>query len=306
MRIQPPPMQLMPVFEAAARLQSFKLAATDLNVTPSAVSQQIKTLEGLLDAELFHRHPRAVVLTEVGQRYFELATDIMQRYRNGHRAIREALTTPMLRVSAMTLVAHDLLIPALPEFSRRQPDIDIRIEASEALVDLDGDRDDIAVRIGDGNWPGLVCNKLCDLSVTVVAEPKLMKQIAANKPSPLAGVTLIHSRTHVDDWQQAAKLLDLDLSSNKQLYFNDSFSALAAAESGLGVSLALLPLMQARIDRGTLRSLSSETFPVPQACWVVYAAKAKSNPALEPAIEWLTELFSGLNEQISVGKPSTF
>ena len=142
MRSQPPPMQLMPAFEAAARLQSFKLAATELSVTPSAISQQIKTLEGLLDAELFHRHPRAVVLTETGQRYFELATDIMQRYRSGHRAIREALTTPMLRVSAITLVAYDLLIPALPEFSRRQPDIDIRIEASESLVDLDGDRDD--------------------------------------------------------------------------------------------------------------------------------------------------------------------
>lgn len=298
MRSQPPPIQLLSPFEAAARLQSFKLAAIELSVTPSAISQQIKSLEGLLGTELFHRYPRAIVLTDIGRHYFELATDIIQRYRSGHRTIREGMTTPVLRVSTTTLIAYDLLIPALSKLSLRQADIDVRIEASESLVDLDADRDDIAVRIGDGNWPGLICQELCSLSVTTVAAPGLLKHFDFTEPfdpQSLIGMPLIHSRTHVNDWEEASTLFGVDLSQNKQLYFNDSFSALAAAESGLGVSLALLPLMQTRIDKGTLCRLDNRELPVPLSCWVVYAPKARNNPGLMPAIAWLEGLFKDLN-----------
>jgi len=105
-------MQFLPAFEAAARLTSFKLAAEELNVTPSAVSQQIKGLEQLLGHTLFVRHPRAVELTRVGLRYYELVSEVMQHYREGHRAISNDLRTPTLRISAMTLVAYDLRKPS--------------------------------------------------------------------------------------------------------------------------------------------------------------------------------------------------
>ena len=108
MRTQPPPMQFLPAFEAAARLASFKLAAEELNVTPSAVSQQIKGLEQLLGHALFVRHPRAVELTRVGLRYYELASEVMQRYRDGHRAISNDLRTPTLRSGAVMPAACPL------------------------------------------------------------------------------------------------------------------------------------------------------------------------------------------------------
>ncbi|MDC0663685.1 LysR substrate-binding domain-containing protein [Marinobacter sp. SS21] len=297
MRSQPPPMQFLPAFEAAARLSSFKLAAEELNVTPSAISQQIKGLEQLLGHPLFVRHPRAVELTRVGLRYFELASEIIRRYRDGHRAISNDLRTPTLRVSAMTLVAYDLLIPALPRFNIAHPNIDLRIETSELPVELGTERDDIAVRVGPGNWPGLTAHKLCDLSVTVVdngADPDLAPLRPADT-NQLARLTLIHSRTHVDDWAQAAQAMGIDLSANPQVFFNDSFSAVAAAEAGSGVALGLLPIIQKRIDGGSLRSLLARPIPIGMGIWLVYPPALEEHPGLPAARQWLEDTLGGLS-----------
>ncbi len=290
-------MQFLPAFEAAARLASFKLAAEELNVTPSAVSQQIKGLEQLLGHALFVRYPRAVELTRVGLRYYELASEVMQRYREGHRAISNDLRTPTLRISAMTLVAYDVLIPALPRFNITNPDIDLRIETSELPVELGTERDDIAVRVGPGHWPGVTAHKLCDLSITVVddgADPH-QAPLRPGNTEQLSQLTLIHSRTHMNDWAEAARAMGVDLSKNPQLYFNDSFSAIAAAEAGSGVALGLLPIIQKRIDAGNLRALLPRPFPIDMGIWLVYPPALEEHPGLGPARQWLEETMGGMS-----------
>lgn len=290
-------MQFLPAFEAAARLASFKLAAEELNVTPSAVSQQIKGLEQLMGHALFTRHARAVELTRVGLRYYELASDIMQRYREGHRAISNDLRTPTLRISAMTLVAYDLLIPGLPRFNIAHPDIDLRIETSELPVELGTERDDIAVRVGPGHWPGLTAYKLCDLSVTMVddgADPG-RAPLRPGDVEQVSKLTLIHSRTHVDDWAEASRAMGVDLSKNPQLFFNDSFSAIAAAEAGSGVALGLLPIIQKRIDAGNLRALLPRPFPIDMGIWLVYPPALEEHPGLPAARQWLEKTIGRLS-----------
>lgn len=298
MRVQPPPMQLLPAFEAAARLSSFKLAAEELNVTPSAISQQIKVLEQLLGHGLFVRHPRAVELTRVGLRYFELASEVIQLFRSGHRAISNDLRKPTLRISAMTLVAYDLLIPALPGFNAAHPNIDLRIETSELPVELGTEQDDIAVRVGPGNWSGLTAHKLCDLSVTVVDNGTYLNRVPLHPADTeqLSQLTLIHSRTHVDDWSQAAQAIGVDLSANPQLFFNDSFSAIAAAEAGSGLALGLIPIIQRRINAGTLRPLLPQPLPVGMGIWLVYPPTLEDHPGLPAAREWLQNTLGRLAE----------
>lgn len=294
MREIPPPIQLLPAFEAAARLSSFKLAAHELNVTPSAISQQIKTLESLLEHDLFVRHPRAVELTRVGRLYFELTNDIITRYREGHRAINNELRTPTLRISAMTLVAYDILIPELPRFHLAHPEIDLRIETSEQLVELGTERDDVAVRIGTGDWPGLEKFKLCDLNINLVGNDKQHPLPTNFNSKKFKEVTLIHSRTHVDDWAEVARVLGLDLSNNPQVFFNDSFSAIAAAEAGSGVAIGLFPILQKRLNAKKVKALLPQAAPLDMSCWLVYPPALTQHPGLPAVKAWLTECFQKL------------
>ena len=114
----------------------------------------------------------------------------------------------------------------------------------------------------------------------------------------LSKLTLIHSRTHVNDWAEAALAMGIDLSRNTQLYFNDSFSAIAAAEAGSGVALGLLPIIQKRIDAGNLRVLLPRPVPINMGIWLVYPPALEEHPGLAAARQWLEETMGGMSKTL--------
>src|SRR4029450_7126486 len=150
-----PPLIAVRYSEATARHLSFTKAAQELHVTHSAISHQIKALEEWLGVPLFRRLTRSLMLTEAGQSYAQPVRESLEKLGEASRALRSREQTGSLTVSVMPSFAAKFLVPRLGGFRRAHPDIDVRISASERLVDFAREDVDVGVRSGRGNWPGV-------------------------------------------------------------------------------------------------------------------------------------------------------
>jgi len=303
MKLSPPPIQLLPAFEAAARHLSFKKAAEELHVTPSAVSQQIKTLEQWLEDALFKRESGGVILTPVGQDMYRLAQTVLDKYRHGYSDIYQQQAKPIVRISSIAYVAQNILIPALPEFQKTYPDIDLRIESSESLVDFDKDWVDFGVRIGigednklsaKGQWTGLESIELTNLTATMLAAPSFIEANPLIKLDDVASWPLIHSRTNYDDWKMFEKLFSVDLSESRHIYFNNYLSAVTAAENGMGVMLGMLPLSNPSLKNNRLAKIIEHEGPINQGCYLVYPPEKSEKAEFEIIKNWIQQVMADL------------
>src|SRR5579862_2207644 len=148
------PLSAIRVFEAAARLLSFTRAAEELGITQAAVSWQVKALERRLDQPLFRRLPREVALTPAGERLGRAATDAIGLLRSAISDISDS-GEGVLAISTMQTMATQWLAPRLGSFQLAHPKIAVRLESSSQIVDLTHDGFDVALRSGQGDWPGL-------------------------------------------------------------------------------------------------------------------------------------------------------
>jgi LysR family glycine cleavage system transcriptional activator len=294
MRQAPPPIQLLPAFEAAARLESFSKAAQELNVTTSAVSQQIKTLEGLIEAPLFRREGRRTTLTEAGRQYAQTAHKVLDEHRRGYAELVRNQGSPVVRISTTAQIAFDVIIPALPDFQNQHPDIDLRVETSDKVVDFESDRSDAGIRVGFGEWPELNSQLLCKAVGVPVCAPDIHAKIEAAGISETSRSTLIHGRSTSNDWALAAELLGFSLNPQRQLYFENQFAALTAAESSLGIAIGVKPIVNHRLQNGRLKQLFGAAGEVPMGVYLVSPKHSQPSKAHQQAYEWLQQLFSKL------------
>lgn len=273
-----PPLQLLPAFEATARLQSMSRAAQELNLTASAVSQQIKQLESAMEVQLFHRLTRRIELTEAGEMFFKVATRTLRAYRQGHAEMRNKFARPVLRISCLPTVAHQLILPALASFHEAFPGIDLRLDARMDVVDFDVDPIDAAVRTGMGNWPGLVALPLAPCHGTLVASPALLQRQPVMSMADLRHHVLIHPRITTgdrDDWDIVAEVLQVPRIERKgDLMLDSDLAGLQAAEQGLGVTMGFTPTIDEWLRSGRLTALVP---PVPMAVshYFVYRESAE-------------------------------
>ena len=254
-----PPLNALRAFESAARHRSFSRAANELNVTPAAISHQIKALEDFLGVALFRRDKRTLMLSSAGQ-------SLLPGVSKGFAAIRDAMAsfyvydqTGMLTVSVPPSFAANWLMHRLEHFNRAHPEIDVRISSSMELVDFARDSIDIAVRYGDGRYPGLVAEHLLSDSVVPVCSPRLLQgDKPLRVPDDLRHFTLLHDDRHRNDvtfpnwgiWLNAAGVTNVDPSHG--LRFDAASSVQAAAVEGIGVALGRTSLMADDISAGRL------------------------------------------------------
>ncbi|QNA83637.1 transcriptional regulator GcvA [Sphingomonas sp. So64.6b] len=248
-----PPLAALRAFEAAARHLSFRKAAEELAVTPTAISHQIRLLEEVLGMALFVRQVRRVGLTEAGRRLYPTL-------RDGFDAFAQAIAdlSPQRRRKAVTLTATTLftarrLLPALDSFRSDHPQFDLRLHASDELVDLASGVADIAVRYGAGPFNGLVAEPLLSECFGILCSPGLQ----LSSPEDLKRATLLHvewSRPDLaPDWRRWAKLAGMaDLAVEKGPRFNHDGHVLQAAVAGHGVAISSLVLAAPEIDAGLL------------------------------------------------------
>jgi LysR family glycine cleavage system transcriptional activator len=256
-----PPLNGLRAFEAAGRHLSFSKAAQELNVTPAAISHQIKGLEDHLQVQLFRREPRALLLTDAGQRAlpeiraaFEQLAEAVEGLRDAGEASQHVLT-----VSAVPSLSAKWLVPRLDRFRRQHPEIDVRLDATGTLVDFSREQDiDLGLRYGTGDYPGLETIRLAPGDVVPVCTPEVANaDPPLRRPEDLATRTLIHTRwgsgaTDPDwgEWLRSAGVPDVD--SRRGPRFNHSEYALQAAMQGQGVALVMRVLVEDDLAAGRL------------------------------------------------------
>ncbi|MDX1571954.1 MAG: LysR substrate-binding domain-containing protein [Xanthomonadales bacterium] len=293
MRKRLPSLNLLRAFERAAYHRSFKLAAEDLHITPSAVSHKIKQLEEELEIPLFHRVTRAVKLTPAGQAYFKDVHRAFARLETGTRQLHDRYGKQVLRLHLLPFFASEVLVPKLHSFQMRHPDIDLHLESSFGSSETHPEDADISIALGKGRWPGLEAVELMQLELMAFCTPELAKQIRPDHPEDINDHAVIYFATKLDAWEQWTRGMGLKKFSPRQTLTVDSmFSALQAAEQGLGVVLAALPLTQERLSRSTLVPPFEKRVAIADRYYLVYRKADQVRPNVQKFREWIVDAFA--------------
>jgi LysR family glycine cleavage system transcriptional activator len=280
-----PPIASLIAFAHAARTLSFKRAAREVHVSPSALTRQIQQLERHLGCALFLRTNTGLALTSAGERYFEVASRCLSQLREAQTACK--LAAQPLRVSALQSFSESWLVPQLPALQRAHPGLELEIEATFRYADFDRDPVDVAIRFGDGEWPGLHAEPLLDLHMITVCSPQLQ---GLSEPADLAAHTLIHISQvprAFGLWLAAAGVPELRPS--KELRFDHVSLALSAAEAGLGVALCPPFLCAQRIAAGRLRQAFPLRVRASQTYHFVCKPEALHDPRVSALRDWLVD-----------------
>ena len=278
-------------FEAAARHLSFTQAASELNVTQTAISHQIKRLEQELGVRLFVRQNRSLTLTPEASQYLpgvraafndlKLATDRLLRKDQDH----------VLTVSTLASLAAKWLLPRLSAFQEAHPGIDVRITTSTGLVDFQRDNVDAAIRYGRGQWPGVRADWLMADEVFPVCSPALANGTKPLKcPEDLRDHVLLHtSNANSDDWRLwlTAAGLTADLSKQPGVTFDLIFMTIQAAIDGIGVAMGRTSYVEDDIAKGRLVVPFKIALPADAGFYLVSPQARADSPKLSAFREWL-------------------
>ena len=289
-----PTLNLLKVFEVAGQNLSFKNAAEQLCVTPSAVSQQIKTLEAQLGVQLFIRKNRELAFTEDGEKYWNAIHSQLNMMRSATAALRKSNTKNTLKVSLMPPVASRVVLPNLASFHEAYPDIDLRVEASLRNSDVSTQEADLAIRFGEPPWEGLQHEKMIDTYIQVVCPPGFTDQFKLkNSPKNICKAPLIHMTERPKTWPKWFEATGFGDPVVKQYYLDDYPSAMDAAES-LGAMLALMPIEAPLINSGRVEAPFPALGPLDESIYAVYHESNKDNQAVRSFIDWLQLQFNAL------------
>lgn len=251
-----PPLSALRAFEAAARQESFKRAAAELAVTPTAISHQIRQLEESLGIALFERHVRKVVLTAEGRDLFPAIRQGLDGMAAAVSALRQRPQRQVATLSATVAFTAKILVPKAARFRALSPGWDLRLHASDDPVDLMSGEADAAIRYGLGHYPGLVAVPLLADHFAPVCSPHL----GLKRVGDIRLATLIHfewgpQATKISiptwrAWKERARITGFDPDAG--ITFNDENSAIQAAIAGQGIALLSLALVAAELAGGAL------------------------------------------------------
>jgi LysR family glycine cleavage system transcriptional activator len=287
-----PPLAFLPALEAAGRLGSFKAAARELHITPSAVGQQIKAVEAALGVELFERRNRNILLRAEGAAYLN---DVRQALRDllyaGMRV--RGNTKRAVRISTAPFIVHEFLLPRLSQLQGRFPSIELQLESSMDQVDLSSSEADAALRMGAGPWPGVVTRPLGEVVVTLVCAPALARKL--RKPSDILEHPLLEIRKLKDraiaNFLKAAGL-QVDPSQIKT--FETYFETVRAAEHGLGLAIGLFPLTTHWVTTGRLAVPFPQRTTLPNFISLVHRHGQEAALSLAALADWLAAQYAAL------------
>jgi len=288
------PLNSLRAFEASARHLSFVKAAEELYVTPAAISHQVKKLEEYLSVRLFRRLSRGLLLTDAGQRFLpELKEGFLQLDRAMDR-VQESDATGPLTISVAPIFAAKWLVPRLQLFNSLHPDIDIRISSSLQMIDFQRDNFDAAIRLGWGDYPDLVVNKLFDEHMTPMCSPQLLeRETPLTSPADLSHQVLLHNDSlefapDAPDWESWLKAADASqVDSGRGTHFSHPEHSLQAAIDGSGIILGWCFLAAEDIAAGRLVAPFDLVLPMGLSFYLVYPQSHANWSKLIKFNEWL-------------------
>ena len=241
------PLNALRTFEAVASHMSFTRGAEALNVTPAAVSTQIRALEQRLNQPLFHRHGRQISLTEAGRKLLPGVQRGLAEMRQALEVISQDRLEGVLNLSMMPSFLQKWLMPRLPEFYGANPEVDLRINVDNALVDFNQTNMSAAIRLGAGQWAGLKSVKLMDDWILPVCSRRLLKKIGPiHSIEELQKHDLLFAPSSV--WDPWFREFGESKRNSRWSLLNDSISILMAAEQGEGIALTRWSLASREIE----------------------------------------------------------
>lgn len=285
------PLLALRTFVEVGQRGSMKAAAEALSVTSGAVSQQIRLLEDRIGMALFTRERSGLRLTEAGASVHPALLQAFEQIQVALQSLEEIKSRQTLTVSTVATFAASWLVPRLGRFNLRHPHIEVRVEATSAVVDMRRDRVDVALRHGLGSYPGLAVTQLMApilvpvaSSAFVAASPELME------PEDCLNFPLLHDSDRAD-WSLwlTAHGVAKDPRAERGTAFEDDFLLIRAAEAGQG--LALVPQEYAReeIAAGRLVQVMDKPWPARFAYYVVTRPEAVQRPEIKAFVEWIKE-----------------
>jgi LysR family glycine cleavage system transcriptional activator len=282
-----PPLASLRAFEAAARHLSFKRAAAELLVTPTAISHQIKLLEDTIGSTLFERRPRQIVMTATARTLYPVLRDGFDAFARALDELSKIPRRQVVTISATRAFTTKWLVPRVAAFQKRQPEIDLRLLATDEVVDLRAGAADLAIRYGNQRVAGLRAEPLMFERYAPVAHPSL----GLRRSADLARFRLIHFEWHRaapdnPSWRRWFKAAELRTSDNAGLHFTDESHAIQATIAGHGVGLLSLTLLADDIGAGALVSPFGPQIPG-KACHLVHAEERPLSAAASAVRIWL-------------------
>lgn len=282
-----PPLTALRAFEAAARWCSFKQAANELALTPTAVSHQVRALEDRLGVRLFERRTRQVVLTEAGRRLGAGLHDAFDRIAEAVSAVQPRRAN--VTITATPAFAAQWLLPRWRALADAHPHIDLRLHAGNALVELQGGAADLAIRYGKGGpYAGMQASLLMADRFMPVASPGL----ALRSPKDLARHALIHFEWHRPDashpsWAVWFAQAGVRPCGVQDLHFTDESHAIQSAVAGQGVALLSEVLVRDEVRRGLLHMPFGPV--VEGLAYHLVRPVAPANPEVDEIERWIRE-----------------
>jgi len=288
------PLNALRAFEASARHLSYVKAASELYVTPAALSHQVKRLEAYLGVQLFRRLPRGLMMTDVAQRLLPELQDVFRLLDDALEKASEGEQSGPLTISVAPMFAVKWLVPRLGDFDAAHPEIDLRLSSSLELADFGRDGIDAAIRLGGGRYPGLHSDKLFDESLTPMCSPRLLEgEKEKLSPADLERFTLLHDDSMAfsasaptwSSWLAAADAPPVDTTHGPR--FAQPEHALQAAVDGAGFALGWRFLARDDVAAGRLVAPFELSLPLGSAFYLVLPEAYAGRPKLAKFRDWL-------------------
>ncbi len=289
-----PPLDQLEAFEAAARHLSFTLAADELALTQSAISRQIAALEAFFGVPLFRRLHRALRLSDAGVRLQRTVVDVLQQLHHTSSELRGEQRLKTVVVSTTAGFAGLWLIPRLAGFTASRPDVDVRISASNTLVNLNRDGVDVAIRYHTQQGAGAGALRLFGEVVMPVCSPSLLRdrQRPLKSPEDLRHHCLLHMdigpNSQLLEWPPWLRAMKVEgLKPASVLHFSMYDQMIQAAINGQGVALGRVPLINELLAQRKLVAPFKKTVASPRSYYLFQSDASRSKPEVLEFLAWM-------------------
>jgi LysR family glycine cleavage system transcriptional activator len=277
-------------FEATARTGSFTKAADELAVTPAAVSRMVHLLEQRLGLPLFERKANRLSATPAGRSYQAGLTTLFDQLAVLTDQVKASAGSHVLTIGVGPTFAIRWLIPRLADFQKIDPDIEVRFATGGAAAPFNDDWT-CGIRLGDGEWPGLVAERLFAADLVPVCAPAMAKRLAT--PDDLKTATLLRVTHAPGDWSHWFKGAGLPKIAVKGPAFDYYGQALQAAADGVGVALGIRPYVDDDLRAGRLVAPFAHSVPKGEQWYLIYHARRKDEPSFDAFHRWIKRAASG-------------
>jgi LysR family transcriptional regulator, glycine cleavage system transcriptional activator len=281
-----PPLSALRALEATARCGGFSGAASTLNVTHAAVSQQVRNLESYLGLALVRRDGRNVALTDEGARLARAAAEGFLTIQSATHILLASRNPNALTITITRIFAEKWLMPRLKQFWAQYPEISVTLKPEDRLVDLRQEAVDIGIRFGDGKWPGIDATFLTSARFVVVAAPALIDGIGPLSAAKMVTLPWINESecAEMASWLQSH---GIDGTALKTKTLPTEELALSAAREGYGLYLTSAPLVEQDLRDGLLRIVFDPQDDIQG--YFIATPSGLQNPTARLFIKWLTQ-----------------